>query len=95
MHVINIPTMKTMVSHIAMRMNQPMMFWGPPGCGKTEGAAQAAQEMGALLCDIRVSQYEGVDFRGIPSVEGGRTLWNLPPCPSSATTPSRTTSRSC
>lgn len=78
MHIVNIPTMKSMVSHIAIRMNEPLMVWGPAGCGKTEGNAQAAQENDALLCDNRLSQYEGVDLRGIPSIEGGRTLWNLP-----------------
>lgn len=84
MHIVNIPTMKSMVSHIAIRMNEPLMVWGPAGCGKTEGNAQAAQENDALLCDNRLSQYEGVDLRGIPSIEGGRTLWNLPGTPSAA-----------
>lgn len=33
---------------------------------------------GATLCDIRVSQYESVDFRGLPESENRMTVWNLP-----------------
>lgn len=33
---------------------------------------------GATLCDIRVSQYESVDFRGMPESKDSMTVWNLP-----------------
>jgi hypothetical protein len=70
--------MKAIIQHIAIRLREPCMFWGGFGVGKTQGAKQASDAENALLCDIRVSQYEGVDFRGIPSVEQGKTTWNLP-----------------
>lgn len=78
MREINIPHMQKVIQHVAIRLGEPCMFWGPPGCGKTEGTRQATLMSNAYLCDIRVSQYEGVDFRGIPSVQRGKTVWNLP-----------------
>ncbi len=78
MRTVDIPGMKQAISHLAIRMREPLMFWGPSGCGKTQGADQASTENDTLLCDIRVSQYEGIDLRGLPNVQNNRTLWNLP-----------------
>lgn len=41
------------------------------GCvvGKSEGIAQLAAENDAVLCDIRLSQYDSVDLRGFPGVD--------------------------
>lgn len=78
MRQINIPTLQDMVTHVVIRLNEPLMVWGPSGCGKTEAINEAATQAGALVCDIRVSQYEGVDFRGVPDVRTGMTVWNLP-----------------
>ncbi len=56
------------------------MFWGPMGVGKSEGVRQCAQENGAVLVDVRLSQYDSVDLRGIPvPVEESReTVWHAP-----------------
>lgn len=78
MQVINIPTMKSMIRHLGVRKRRPLMFWGPSGVGKSEGIAQACQEEGGILVDIRASQYESVDFRGIPDIQLGSTVWNMP-----------------
>lgn len=78
MQVINIPTMKSMIHHVGVRKRRPLWFRGRSGIGKTEGIHEAAQEVGAVMCDIRVSQYESVDFRGIPDIQNGTTVWNLP-----------------
>lgn len=99
MHTITIDTMKASVSHIAIRHREPVMLWGPPGCGKSEGVAQAAEgphqcpdwyeamhpgiseqwDPTGLLVDIRLSQYDSVDLRGIPVPhESGLTVWNAP-----------------
>jgi len=79
MQTVTIPTMQAMIKHIGLGHRQPLMFWGQPGCGKSEGVAQAAEEAGAQLVDIRLSQYDSVDMRGIPvPMADGQTAWYAP-----------------
>ena len=80
MHSINIPTMTSMISHIAVGMNEPCMFWGQPGAGKTEGIMAAAALHDAVVVDIRLGQYDSVDLRGIPVPDESRnqTVWYAP-----------------
>jgi len=80
MQTITINQMKSVVSHIAMRMKMPVMVWGKPGVGKSEGMAQAAAEVDGILIDIRLSQYDSVDLRGIPvpDSEEELTIWHAP-----------------
>ena len=78
MQVINIPTMKGMINHVGVRKRRPLFFWGASGIGKSEAIHQAAAEHGAVMIDIRVSQYESVDFRGIPDTSQSLTVWNMP-----------------
>lgn len=75
---ISIPQMKALILHQGIRKQRPLFFWGPSGIGKSEGIAQSAEETGAAFVDIRVSQYESIDFRGIPDVQLGATVWNMP-----------------
>lgn len=58
----------------------PVIVWGAPGIGKSAVMEQIAQDLGAVLIDIRLSQWDSVDVRGIPSIdrEHGLTLWNPP-----------------
>ncbi len=44
----------------------PVMIWGPPGIGKSQIVAQIAQRHCVPLLDIRLSQMEPSDLRGIP-----------------------------
>lgn len=69
MHLINIPQMVETVQHVAVAENEPCFFWGPPGCGKSQGIEAAAKAQDADLVDIRLGQYDSVDLRGIPFVE--------------------------
>lgn len=47
----------------------PAMFWGPPGVGKSD-CVRAYTKKHKLGCiDIRLSQYDPVDLRGVPRVE--------------------------
>ena len=80
MQVITIPEMKQMITHVAVGLHEPLMFWGMPGCGKSEGIAQAAAEHDAHLVDIRLSQYDSVDLRGIPVpvTDEELTIWHAP-----------------
>ena len=78
MQVINIPTMQQMIKHVGVKKRRPLFFWGASGIGKSEGIHQSAADHGAIMVDIRVSQYESVDFRGIPDTTHGLTVWNMP-----------------
>ena len=80
MHLITIQTMALAVKHTAVAEGEPCFFWGPPGCGKSEGMALAAKEMDADLVDIRLGQYDSVDLRGFPGIDAasGTTVWHMP-----------------
>ncbi len=56
----------------------PVMLWGPPGVGKSQMVAQAARHHGAEVIDIRLSQLEPSDLRGIPFRVGERVEWAVP-----------------
>lgn len=43
-----------------------MFIWGPPGIGKSEIVKQFSEENGYEFIDIRLSQIEPTDLRGIP-----------------------------
>jgi hypothetical protein len=78
MHTLNHTDLAATIDGVVFDLNDPLMVWGPPGVGKSEIARQVAAKHGALLIDIRLSQYDSVDMRGIPSPEQGKTVWNMP-----------------
>lgn len=78
MQIVNLPLMKSLIHHVGIRKRRALMIWGPMGVGKTEGVEQVAAENNAVLVDVRLSQYESVDFRGIPDINAGQTVWNMP-----------------
>lgn len=78
MQTISIPTMKNLIKHVGVRKRRPVVFWGPSGIGKSEAIAQSAADHDAVLVDVRLSQYESVDLRGIPDIQTGSTVWNAP-----------------
>lgn len=59
-------------------IHTPVMLWGPPGIGKSRIAADVAATNGVPLIDIRLSQMEPTDLRGIPFREGNRVEWSVP-----------------
>lgn len=69
-----------LVEHIAIKQNQPVMLWGAPGVGKSQGMAALFRQLGGHLVDIRLSQYDSVDLRGIPihDTATGQTVWCPP-----------------
>jgi hypothetical protein len=77
---INIPTLKGVVEHIMFGRNKVPMIYGGFGVGKTEAITQACEEMGAVICDVRLGQQETVDLRGFPGVDRktGQTIWYAP-----------------
>lgn len=63
----------------ALRLRAPLMIHGSPGIGKSEIVDQARQEEGFKnMIDLRLSQLDQVDLRGVPSVIDGVTHWNPP-----------------
>jgi len=56
----------------------PVMLWGPPGIGKSQMVAQVAVEQNVDVIDIRLSQMEPSDLRGIPFRIEDRVEWAIP-----------------
>ncbi|MCI0506447.1 MAG: MoxR family ATPase [Gammaproteobacteria bacterium] len=56
----------------------PVMLWGPPGVGKSQMVAQVAQKHAVPVIDIRLSQMEPSDLRGIPFRVEERVEWAVP-----------------
>ena len=56
----------------------PVMLWGPPGVGKSQMVVQVAQHDDGTVVDIRLSQMEPSDLRGIPFQKEGMVEWSIP-----------------
>lgn len=56
----------------------PVMLWGPPGVGKSQMIAQVAERHNAPVIDIRLSQMEPSDLRGIPFRDKDYVEWAVP-----------------
>ena len=56
----------------------PLMLWGAPGVGKSALVAQAAQSCGVPMIDLRLSQLEPSDLRGMPYQNNGLVEWAIP-----------------
>ena len=58
----------------------PLIIWGPPGVGKSAMVKQYAKSINGVLVDIRLSQYDAVDLRGLPDTSkcGTQTVWLMP-----------------
>ncbi|NOY66197.1 MAG: AAA domain-containing protein [Gammaproteobacteria bacterium] len=56
----------------------PVMLWGPPGVGKSQMIAQVAEKHGVPIVDIRLSQMEPSDLRGIPFRVDNQVEWAIP-----------------
>ena len=56
----------------------PLFIHGSPGIGKSYIVADVAQKNSLELVDVRLSQMDPVDLRGVPSIQGNQTVW-MPP----------------
>jgi len=56
----------------------PVMLWGPPGVGKSQIIAQVALKQAVPIIDIRLSQMEPSDLRGIPFRDNDMVEWAIP-----------------
>jgi hypothetical protein len=62
------------------KKQRPLFLWGPPGIGKSELVAGITDELGGLMIDLRLSQMDTTDLRGIPfyNKEKGVMDWAPP-----------------
>ncbi len=78
MQTVNASTLKGLIDHKVVRKRRTLYVHGKSGIGKSEITFQSAAEHEATMVDFRVSQYESIDLRGIPDVQAGTTVWNMP-----------------
>ena len=80
------PSQVTQALEYLIKAKQPVMLHGSPGVGKSQVVKQVANKLGIEMIDLRLSQLDPVDLRGVPSVdkikvgktEVGKTNWNVP-----------------
>lgn len=56
----------------------PVMLWGAPGVGKSDMIRQIGQSHDTTVIDIRLSQMEPSDLRGIPFRQAEQVEWAIP-----------------
>lgn len=74
---MRIPEIKTLLND-CLDANDAAFIHGTWGIGKSQAVAQVAADRGAHFVDIRLSMFDAVDLRGIPSIKGDTTIWNRP-----------------
>lgn len=64
---------------VYLTVDTPVMLHGSPGIGKSQMVHQVAEEMfEGNMIDLRLSQLDPVDLRGVPSIVNKQTTWNPP-----------------
>jgi len=63
---------------LALNSDIPAMLWGQPGAGKSDMVRQVAEKRFLPVIDIRLSQCDPSDLKGIPTIEHGKTVWSVP-----------------
>ena len=61
-----------------IQTDTPLFIHGSPGIGKSYIVADVAKKKALELVDIRLSQLDPVDLRGIPAIKEDQTVW-MPP----------------
>jgi len=56
----------------------PLFIHGSPGIGKSYIVNDIAQKLDLEIVDVRLSQLDAVDLRGIPTIHNSQTVW-MPP----------------
>ncbi|HEY5719394.1 MAG TPA: MoxR family ATPase, partial [Gammaproteobacteria bacterium] len=75
-HVMRI--MQREFTAAAAGQHTPVMLWGPPGIGKSDLVREVAARHGVPVIDLRLSQLEPSDLRGIPFRVDGTVEWAVP-----------------
>lgn len=58
--------------------NTPVFIHGSPGIGKSYIINDIANKRNWDIKDVRLSQLDPVDLRGVPSIQNGHTVWMSP-----------------
>lgn len=61
-----------------IQTDTPLFIHGSPGIGKSYIVADVADRNGLELVDVRLSQMDPVDLRGVPAIREDQTVW-MPP----------------
>lgn len=61
-----------------LKSDIPLFIHGSPGIGKSYIVADVAKKNELELVDVRLSQMDPVDLRGVPSIKDDQTVW-MPP----------------
>jgi len=69
--------LKEVVNH-AYDKKVPLFIWGAMGIGKSSVIRDLSKERNLKCVDVRISQLEPADLRGLPSVDNGVTKWLTP-----------------
>lgn len=74
------PSQITAALNYLIDAKQPVMIHGSPGVGKSDVVRQVAKSRNCEMIDLRLSQLDPVDLRGVPSVDTKHKLtsWNAP-----------------
>jgi len=72
-----IPILETEFLSAAEGHHTPVMMWGPPGVGKSQMVSEVAARHQVPVIDIRLSQMEPSDLRGIPFRVGDHVDWAI------------------
>jgi len=79
---MNTPSISTtqLYEHIEtlLQTDTPLFIHGSPGIGKSYIVADVAKKHSLELVDVRLSQMDPVDLRGVPSIKDNQTHW-MPP----------------
>lgn len=63
---------------VLLQTDTPVFIHGSPGIGKSYIVNDIAQSHNLSLIDVRLSQLDAVDLRGIPTISNEQTKW-MPP----------------
>ncbi|MFH1834448.1 MAG: MoxR family ATPase [bacterium] len=68
-----------LIHHVLDRKEHtPIFIWGPPGVGKSSSVKAVATDRGIALIDVRMSQKDPTDLRGIQVPDNGTAKWLIP-----------------
>ncbi|MCD4758679.1 MAG: MoxR family ATPase [Arcobacteraceae bacterium] len=63
---------------ILLQTDTPVFIHGSPGIGKSYIVNDIAHKNDLEIIDVRLSQLDAVDLRGIPTIQNNQTIW-MPP----------------
>ncbi|MGU9978355.1 MAG: AAA family ATPase [Candidatus Oxydemutatoraceae bacterium WSBS_2016_MAG_OTU14] len=73
-----IAILDTELDSVLQQQHTPLMIWGAPGIGKSQLVMTVAEQRNLPVLDIRLSQMEPSDLRGIPICRDNLVEWAPP-----------------